>query len=213
MHSACQINCYSSCRTLTEKLTFNSTNWNESKEIYILGVDDNIIRYSPYGGILNVNSTSSNASYTAAANLTLLVSDTDLCELIFIYFAIYFWLAAGVVIVRKESYPFPSDIPEGRWAVYEVTLPSRPTHTVTVRFHTLSDRMSLGPDIMSFEPEEWNKPQDLVLYAIEDAMNLDSPYPASFNMSLESYDANFHEQHVPNYNITIEDNDEGCTQL
>ena len=65
---------------MTEKLIFNSTNWNVSREIYILGVDDNIIRYSPYGGILNINSTSSNASYTAATNLTLLVSDTDDCE-------------------------------------------------------------------------------------------------------------------------------------
>lgn len=67
-------------RTLTERLTFNSTNWNESREIYILGVDDNIIRYSPYGGVLNINSSSSNASYAATANLTLLVSDTDDCE-------------------------------------------------------------------------------------------------------------------------------------
>lgn len=76
------------CRTLTEKLTFNSTNWNESREIYILGIDDDIIRYSPYGGILNINSTSSNSSYTAAANLTLLVSDTDNCKLLFKYYYI-----------------------------------------------------------------------------------------------------------------------------
>lgn len=62
---------------MTERLTFNSTNWNESREIYILGVDDNVIRYSPYGGTLNINSTSSNTSYSAAVNLTLLVSDTD----------------------------------------------------------------------------------------------------------------------------------------
>lgn len=62
---------------------------------------------------------------------------------------------------------------------------------------------------MSFEPEAWDTPQDLVVYAIEDAVNMDSPYPASFNMSLESADTNYNEQYVPDYNVTIEDNDEG----
>ena len=68
-------------RTLTDKLTFNATNWNESREIYIVGVDDDIIRYSPYGGMINISSSSSsNQSYNATAELTLLVSDTDECK-------------------------------------------------------------------------------------------------------------------------------------
>ena len=79
---------------------------------------------------------------------------------------------AGVVIMRKERYPFPTDIPEGRWAVYEITLPSKPTHTVTITFHTLTNKMSLGPVVMSFEPEDWNRPQDLVIYAIEGLVEL-----------------------------------------
>ena len=120
----------------------------------------------------------------------------------------YFFLA-GVVIVRKEGYPYPQDLPEGRWAVYEVTLPSKPTSAVSITFHSLSMRMQLEPTSMVFEPTFWNVPQDLVIYAIEDNLDLMSPYSASFNMSLSSEDFNYNEQYVPDFSLTVEDNDEG----
>ncbi len=61
-------------------MTFNSTNWNQTREIVIVGVDDDIIRYSPYGGILNLTTTSKDNSINAAGELTILVTDTDECE-------------------------------------------------------------------------------------------------------------------------------------
>ena len=114
-----------------------------------------------------------------------------------------------MVIVRKEGYPYPQDLPEGRWAVYEVTLPSKPTSAVSITFHSLSMRMRLVPTYMVFEPKFWNVPQDLVIYAIEDNLDLTSPYSASFNMSLSSEDFNYNEQSVPDFSLTVEDNDEG----
>ena len=36
-----------------------------------------------------------------------------------------------------------------------------------------------------------------------------SPYPASFNLSLSSEDFNYDEEAVPDFNVTLEDNDEG----
>lgn len=140
------------------------------------------------------------------------VSDNMMCSYKFLSFLSLF--SAGVLIVRKERYPFPQDIPEGRWAVYEVSLPSKPTHAVTITFRSLSHRMSLGPASMLFEPDTWNVAQDLVIYALEDTVNFPSPYPASFNMSLSSIDNNFNEYPLPNFNLTVEDNDEGmlcCT--
>ena len=62
---------------MTDKLTFDHTNWNISKDIYIVGVDDNRILESPYGGVLHVSSESTIPNYRNSANLTLLVSDTD----------------------------------------------------------------------------------------------------------------------------------------
>lgn len=116
---------------------------------------------------------------------------------------------AGVVITPKEAYPSPIDIPEGRWAVYEVTLPSMPEETVIVAFNRLSDRISLSHQVMTFVPASWNIPQDLVVYAVEDTSNRPSPYPASFNMSVSSTDMNYDGQPIRDYNVTIEDNDNG----
>lgn len=62
---------------------------------------------------------------------------------------------------------------------------------------------------MVFEPEDWNIAQDLVVYALDDRVNRDSPYPASFNMSLASQDINFNEYPVPDFDLTVEDNDYG----
>lgn len=63
--------------------------------------------------------------------------------------------------------------------------------------------------LMLFEPNSWNEPQDLIVYAIEDRVNTLSPYPVSFDMILTSQDINFNEHPVPTYNLTVEDNDSG----
>ena len=62
---------------------------------------------------------------------------------------------------------------------------------------------------MVFEPEEWDVPQQLVVYALEDSINAPSPYSASFNTTVSSVDMNFDQVPVPDYNLTVEDNDEG----
>lgn len=116
---------------------------------------------------------------------------------------------ASVTIVRKETYPYPPDIPEGRWAVYEVTLPSRPYNPVTITYRTLTSTLGLSPYQMTFEPEAWNVPQELTVLAFEDEVNMESPYSSGFNLTLESEDKNYDGQSVPDFNVTIEDNDEG----
>ena len=93
--------------------------------------------------------------------------------------------------------------------MYNVSLPSVPTHTVEVEFQSMSSRIKLVPDSMIFEPEEWNTPQQLVVYALEDSINAPSPYSASFNTTVSSGDKNFDDVPVPDYHLTVEDNDEG----
>jgi hypothetical protein len=114
-----------------------------------------------------------------------------------------------VIIVRKETYPYPPDIPEGRWAVYEVTLPSRPYNSVTITYRTLTATLGLSPYQMTFEPDVWDVPQELTVLALEDEVNIESPYNSGFNMTLESEDMNFDGQSVPDFEVTVEDNDEG----
>jgi hypothetical protein len=62
---------------------------------------------------------------------------------------------------------------------------------------------------MTFEPDVWDIPQELTVLALEDEVNIESPYNSGFNMTLESEDMNFDGQSVPDFEVTVEDNDEG----
>ena len=97
--------------------------------------------------------------------------------------------------------------------MYNITLPSMPTHTVEVEFQSTSSRINLVPSRMIFEPKEWNTPQLLVVYALEDPFNMPSPYSASFNTTVNSSDKNFDNVRVPDYHLTVEDNDEGLSMV
>ena len=114
-----------------------------------------------------------------------------------------------MVIIAKETYPYPPDIPEGRWAVYEVTLPNMPYHPVSVTYRTLTNTIRLSHMDMTFEPDVWNIPQYLTVFARDDEINSVSPYTASFNMSLMSLDSNYDGADVDDFRVTVEDNDEG----
>ena len=118
--------------------------------------------------------------------------------------------AAGVIVRFTESYPSPSNIPEGRWRAYDISLPNRPNSTVVVVFFPINTTfISIYPAYMIFEPDAWNSPQILVVTATNDDVNRDSPYFASFGMTLFSLDENFHSAAVPEVNLAIEDNDQG----
>ena len=116
-----------------------------------------------------------------------------------------------MVIIPKETYPYPPDIPEGRWAVYEVTLPNMPYHPVTITYHTLTNTIRLSHVKMTFKPHVWNIPQYLTVFSRDDEINSVSPYMASFNMSLMSLDSNYDGADVDDFQVTVEDNDEGKT--
>ena len=118
-------------------------------------------------------------------------------------------IIAGVIIKRKEVYPSPEHIPEGRWIIYEVTLPSKPTDPVMISFQFITANIIITPTFMLFEPDQWNVPKQLLVYAVEDDLNIVSPYSSAFSIGLASNDANFDEEPVPNFNLTIEDNDDG----
>ena len=47
------------------------------------------------------------------------------------------------------------------------------------------------------------------MLALEDEVNMESPYNSGFNLTLESEDKNFDGQSVPDFMVTVEDNDEG----
>ncbi len=118
-------------------------------------------------------------------------------------------LPASVMIVPKEAYPDPTNIPEGRWSVYLVSLPNRPSHTLTIVYHTATPTITLSPFQMTFEPEAWNIPQELTVIAIDDSVHMASTYRSGFNLTLLSDDKNYGGITLPDFNVTINDNDNG----
>ena len=114
-----------------------------------------------------------------------------------------------MVIIPRETYPSFRRIPEGRWSVYNVTLPNMPYYTVTITFHPLTPTITLSHVEMTFEPHNWDVPQILTVYATEDNVNTISPYMASFNMSLTSLDENYDGAEIDDFRVSVEDNDDG----
>lgn len=51
------------------------------------------------------------------------------------------------------------------------------------------------------------------MIAVEDDKNRDSTYRTGFKMALESEDGNYNGQNLPDFNVTVEDNDEGWWYL
>jgi subtilisin-like proprotein convertase family protein len=177
-----------------EALVFNADNWFVAQEIVVNAIDDDIILESPYGSLLRVV----DIGEMMDVNITLLVSEMDI---------------ADVVIISRETYPSFRHIPEGRWSVYNVTLPNRPYHNVTITFHPLTPTITLSHVEMTFEPDNWDVPQILTVYATEDNTNIISPYMASFNMSLTSLDENYDGAEIDDFNVTVEDNDDDTAVL
>ena len=121
-----------------------------------------------------------------------------------------FFHSVDVVIIPRETYPSFRNIPEGRWSVFNVTLPNQPYYNVTITFHTLTPTITLSHSEMIFQPSNWNVPQILTVYATDDEINaVISPYMASFNMSLTSRDDNYDGADVEDFDVTVEDNDDG----
>jgi len=117
--------------------------------------------------------------------------------------------AVTVTIRRKEAYPNPDLIPEGQWRVYQVSLPNMPYSSVNISFRPLTPTVGVSPPYLVFEPAEWNVSQDLTIVALEDQVNLETPYQSGVQLVLASEDSNYNLAQLPDLNVTLEDNDEG----
>lgn len=120
---------------------------------------------------------------------------------------------AGISIEQKETYPFADDVPEGRWAVYEVQLLNRPTHTVTLQLTVITPVFTLSHYQLIFHPDNWNTVQDLTVFATDDDISRQSPYIGSFSIKSISYDKNYDDVAIDDHVFTIEDNDEGTIMI
>lgn len=93
--------------------------------------------------------------------------------------------------------------------MYLVTLPNRPYHPVTITFATLTPAITSSPLSLTILPELWDSPHELTVIAREDEINSPSPYGSGFRLVLESEDSNYNGTELPEFLVSVEDNDEG----
>jgi len=120
---------------------------------------------------------------------------------------------AGISIEPRESYPYPEHLPEGRWAVYEIRLLNKPKDTVTLQLRPTSSVITLSHEQLVFHPVSWNTVQQLTVFAVDDDVNRDLLYDASFSVKVTSRDDNYDDVSIEDFTLTIEDNDEGLLFL
>eukprot|EP01135_Chromosphaera_perkinsii_P001152 Nk52_evm9s159 gene=Nk52_evmTU9s159 len=178
-----------------DPVTFTPTDWNVPKTLSVFGTDDNQILPSPYGSKMSFQIVTVDAEFSVPVGdgleVQVVLQDTDV---------------PGVNIVKKEV--LTPSIPEGRPAVYLVTLPNMPYHPVTIAFSSLSPYIETTTTTLTFQPNEWNVAKELTITSVEDAViTKPSPYNAKFHMDLTSTDTNYHQYVVEDFTVTIEDND------
>ena len=66
---------------INSRFVFNSTNWNETQEVYIYGVDDVIDHDDIYGSMLMISTASENPLYVSQDFVQIIIMDTDEREL------------------------------------------------------------------------------------------------------------------------------------
>ena len=77
----------------------------------------------------------------------------SLQNLWFVY--IYVCYIAGADLSIQEGSP-PTAIPEGRFSIYLIQLPSVPRSTVTLQLSAVDQNIYLSEYIFVFQPDNWN---------------------------------------------------------
>ena len=97
--------------------------------------------------------------------------------------------------------------------MYAIQLLNKPKDTVTLQLRPITSVIMLSHEQLIFHPEDWNTVQELTVFAVDDDVNRDSPYSASFSIKAISRDDNYDDVPIEDFTLTIEDNDEGYPLL
>lgn len=80
---------------------------------------------------------------------------------------------------------------------------------MTLQLTVITPTITLSQYRLIFHPDNWNTVQDITVFAVDDDINRQSPYTASFSIKSISSDKNYDDVDIEDFMLTIEDNDEG----
>jgi hypothetical protein len=174
-------------------VTFDSTNWNIPQTIAVSAVDDTLIE-----GLMTLQIThtltSADPLYAAftGATVTVSIADDDFAGVTFV--------PATLSLSESAAGANPTA------GILGIALRSQPTAPVTL---TLAPdaQIQITPAVLVFTPTSWNVPQNVSLAAVNDLIDEPATYPGSLALTLRSPDPYYDQRVVPQYAVTLEDND------
>ncbi|MEX2502636.1 MAG: hypothetical protein WD336_09685, partial [Trueperaceae bacterium] len=142
-------------------LTFDDCNWNVPQQVTVSAVDDQVDEPSPHAGVVSHSASSADPGYDgiSVADVSADVTDDD---------------SAGVTITESGG---STEVSEDGSAddTYDVVLQSEPTEAVTITL-TPDPQVNVSQPSLTFQPGDWNTPQQITVSAVDDQVDEPSPH-------------------------------------
>lgn len=170
-------------------VVFTSDNWDTPQTVTISAIDD-FVAEGDHTGTVSHTVTSDDADYDGlgADDVVVNVADND---------------TAGVVITESGGSTNVSE--DGQTDTYTVVLTSQPTANVTV-FITTGSELNSDPVRVTFTPENWDTPVEVVISAVDDN-DVEGDHSFTITHPVTSPDGNYDEISVNSVLVNITDND------
>ncbi|KAI6654999.1 hypothetical protein LOD99_2288 [Oopsacas minuta] len=185
-------------------LSFNASNWDQKQRFILFGVNDDDILDSPYPSQVLVESYSNSLNFSTFeggtfpnANITLLLQDSD--------------RAGADVTIEDDS--GSSAIPEGRFSIYQIQIPSIPRANVTLQLSPVQPTIYLSEYTFIFHAGNWNISQAFAVFSVDDEVNQGLTFQSNISFTFTSADPYYSGLVVDEFPVLIEDNDEDSAVL
>ncbi len=171
-------------------LTFTPSNWNESQEVVVRGIDDDIDDDDqPYTVLVQVSSTDSNYGESLNKTVSLINEDNDAAEIT---------VDPTVGLLTSEN---------GDRDEFFVVLQTKPTHQVTINLESSDENEgTVYPTSIDFSPDDWDKEKSVEIIGQNDDV-VDGDQPFTITLSSTSTDSKYDGISIPSVSATNIDND------
>ncbi|RLC30434.1 MAG: hypothetical protein DRH37_05395, partial [Deltaproteobacteria bacterium] len=173
-------------------ITFDDTDWSEPKTITVTAVDDLIDESTNSGthiGNITHTVTSNDSHYHSGllSNVSASITDNDTANIIID--------ELGGITVEEG----------GITDTYSIVLDSEPTTTVNISL-TVGSQLTVTPNSVNFTTSNWLTPTTIVVTAVDDHIDEESPHQGIITHTATSGDSNYGGIVISN-TVVITDND------
>ena len=160
------------------RLTFTPTNWNVSRNVTILGVDDSVVDGQQIATLTvrTVDAETSDPFDGLSQNLVVINNDNDI---------------AGILIAESDGSTAAQE--GGTTDSFDISLQAEPISDVVIDITSSNAAQgSLSPAILTFTPTNWNVAQTVTVSAVDDVLG---DGDASIDITVAVNDAASHAQY------------------